>query len=244
MNWLDDSLAQTCPAENEVICWRMLLDRINDAQLLVLYERLFPEEKVRADSFIKSADRNRYIAAHGSLRILIRHILGIEAEISINAFGKPQLLNSPLQFNLSHSGNVILLAFSLNNPVGIDVEERREIKDLDSIAGSYFHELEAEALSKLDQPLLSRAFFSCWAKKEAVIKALGLGLSMPLNAFEVEIFPIVGICLAKLPDRFPRDWTLKAFNPLEGYAAAIASPALNLKVRAVDLNYAALQQLS
>lgn len=220
------------------------MDRINDAQLLVLYERLVPEEKVRADSFIKSADRNRYIAAHGSLRILIRHFLGIEAEISINAFGKPQLLSSPLQFNLSHSGNVILLAFSLNNPVGIDVEERREIKDLDSISGSYFHEFEARVLSKLNQPLLSQAFFSCWAKKEAVIKALGLGLSMPLNTFEVEIFPIEGIFLAKLPDRFPQAWTLRAFNPLEGYAAAIASPALNLQIRAIDLNYAALQQLA
>lgn len=220
------------------------MDRINDAQLLVLYERLVPEEKVRADSFIKSADRNRYIAAHGSLRILIRHFLGIEAEISINAFGKPQLLSSPLQFNLSHSGNVILLAFSLNNPVGIDVEERREIKDIDSIAGSYFHEFEAKVLSKLNQPLLSQAFFSCWVKKEAVIKALGLGLSMPLNTFEVEIFPIEGIFLAKLPDRFPQAWTLRAFNPLEGYAAAIASPALNLQIRAVDLNYAALQQLA
>ena len=169
--------------------------------------------------------------------------MGIEAEISINEFGKPQLLNSPLQFNLSHSGNVILLAFSLNNPVGIDVEERREIKDLYSISGNYFHELEAKALSKLNQPLLSEAFFSCWTKKEAVIKALGLGLSMPLNAFEVEISPIEGVCLANLPDRFPQAWTLRAFSPLEGYAAAIASPALNLRVRAMDLNYVALQQL-
>jgi 4'-phosphopantetheinyl transferase len=222
----------------------MLLDRINDNQLLVLYERLVPEEKVRADSFIKSGDRNRYIAAHGSVRILIKHILGIEAEISISEFGKPQLLGSSLQFNLSHSGNVILMAFSLNNPVGIDVEERREIKDLDLIAGGYFHELEVKALSKLNQPLLSQAFFSCWAKKEAVIKALGLGLSMPLNAFEVEIVPIEGICHARLPDRFPKSWTLRAFNPLDGYAAAIASPALNLKIRAIDLNYAALQQLA
>ena len=134
MNWTIGSLVNASPGQDEIICWRVLLDDLDEAQLVSLYERLGPDEKVRANAFLKPVDRDRYIAAHGVLRILGEQILGVEVQITVNAYGKPQFLNTPLQFNLSHSGNVILLAFSLNSPVGVDVEQKREIDDLSLIA--------------------------------------------------------------------------------------------------------------
>jgi len=242
LNWTIGSLANACPGQDEIICWRVLLDDLDEVQLVSLYERLGPDEKVRANAFLKPIDRNRYIAAHGTLRILGKHILGVEVQITVNAYGKPQFLNTPLQFNLSHSGNVILLAFSLNSPVGVDVEQKRAIDDLDLIAANYFHQSEVQAMNGLEEPLLSETFFSCWSKKEAVVKALGLGLSLPLNAFEVDASPLVGECVARLESQFPQSWTLLGFSPLEGYSAALASPFPKMQPIFLEFNYVATQQ--
>ncbi len=242
MNWTIGSFANASPGQNEIVCWRVLLDDLDEVQLVSLYERLGPDEKVRANAFLKPVDRDRYIAAHGVLRILGEQILGVEVQITVNAYGKPQFLNTPLQFNLSHSGNVILLAFSLNSPVGVDVEQKREIDDLGLIAANYFHQSEVQAMNGLAEPLLSDTFFSCWSKKEAVVKALGLGLSLPLNAFEVDISPLDGECAVRLDHQFPQSWTLRAFCPLGGYSAALASSQPKMQLRFLEFNYVAMQQ--
>lgn len=241
MNWILGSLVHVLPNQDEIICWRVLLDSLNEVQLTSLYESLEPGEKSRANAFLRPIDRNRYIAAHGVLRIFGKHLLGAEVQITVNEFGKPQFLNTPIQFNLSHSGNIILLAFSLNSPVGVDVEQKRAMGDLDLIAANYFHQSEAQAINGLDEPLLSETFFSCWSKKEAVVKALGLGLSLPLNAFEVGTYPLIGECIASLGSQFPQSWTLWAFCPLEGYSAALASPSPKMKPKFLEFNYVAMQ---
>ena len=242
MNWTIGSFANASPGQNEIVCWRVLLDDLDEVQLASLYGLLVPDEKLRANAFLKPVDRNRYIAAHGVLRILGKHILGFEVQITANAYGKPQFLNAPLQFNLSHSGNVILLAFSLNSPVGVDVEQKRAIDDLNLIAANYFHQSEVRAMNGLAEPLLSDAFFSCWSKKEAVVKALGLGLSLPLNAFEVDISPLVGDCAVRPESQLPPSWTLWAFCPLKGYSAALASPQPKMQLRFLEFSYVAMQQ--
>ncbi len=242
MNWIIGSLANASPRQNEIVCWRVLLDDLDEVQLASLYGRLVPDEKLRANAFLKPIDRNRYITAHGVLRILGKQILGAEVQITVNAYGKPQFLNTPIQFNLSHSGNIILLAFSLNSSVGVDVERKRVIDDLDLIAANYFHRSEVQAMNGLSEPLLSDIFFSCWSKKEAVVKALGLGLSLPLNAFEVDASPLVGECVVRLESQFPQSWTLWAFCPSEGYSAALASPLPKMQPRFFGFNYVATQQ--
>lgn len=241
MNWTIGSFANASPGQNEIVCWRVLLDDLDEVQLASLYGLLVPDEKLRANAFLKPVDRNRYIAAHGVLRILGKHILGFEVQITANAYGKPQFLNTPLQFNLSHSGNVILLAFSLNSPVGVDVEQKRVVEDLDLIVANYFHQSEVQAMNGLDRPLLSETFFSCWSKKEAVVKALGLGLSLPLNAFEVDTSPFLGECVVRLESQFPQSWTLCAFCPSEGYSAALASPLPKMQPKFFEFNYVATQ---
>lgn len=241
MNWPITPITQALPGKNEVVCWRVLLDRLNNAQFISLYELLSLREKNRADAFIKPIDKNRFVAAHGILSLLSKQIMGTNAQIVLNEYGKPHFLDSDLQFNISHSGNIILLAFAINAPIGVDVEEEREIDNLECLAKNYFHQDEILSLEGLDAGALSKAFFSCWSKKEAVIKALGLGLSLPLNSFRVTLKPIFGDWELELASQFPQSWTLKAFEPQKGYFAAIAAASRGMQVRFYDFDNAAMQ---
>jgi 4'-phosphopantetheinyl transferase len=161
--------------------------------------------------------------------------------IEKNAYGKPYVPQASIQFNLSHSGNVILLIFANNVPIGVDVEQIRNIDDVDLIVKQYLHPSEVKELSACQLHESNEAFFSCWSKKEAVSKALGLGLSFPLNAFSVSSRPLVGNWRLDLPLKYPQSWTLQAFRPLNGYFAAIAAPQAGLLMRFQTFDFAALQ---
>jgi 4'-phosphopantetheinyl transferase len=161
--------------------------------------------------------------------------------IAKNAYGKPYVPQASIHFNLSHSGNVILLAFANKIPIGVDVEQMRNIDNVDLIVKQYLHPSEVKELSACQLHESNQAFFSCWSKKEAVSKALGLGLSFPLNAFSVSSVPLVGNWSLNLPLKYPQFWTLQAFKPLNGYFAAIAAPLPGLQVRFQTVDFAALQ---
>lgn len=232
------------PRDGEVVCCRILLDAVDSHQLDELRKHLSSDEQKRSSAFLKPDDKKRYIVAHGALSILARQILGEEPEISVNQFGKPCFINSSLQFNLSHSGNLVLMAFSANAIVGIDVEQERVIEDLELIAKQYFHPKEAAILQKMELNDQVKGFFSCWAKKEAVIKALGLGLSMPLDAFQVEVASLFGASQVQLSGEQAKTLSLRAFQPAEGYYAAVAAPIKQMSVRFCDFNYVAMQHNS
>jgi 4'-phosphopantetheinyl transferase len=152
---------------------------------------LNPHERERAERFIFEHDRRRFIVAHASLRLALGTCLNLAPEslqFTVSPRGKPSLIGTSvdLRFNLSHSGERALLALALNRDVGVDIEKERPIEAL-AIAERFFSDSEVEALRKVPAQERMAAFFRCWTRKEAFVKAIGEGLSFPLNGFDVTV---------------------------------------------------------
>ncbi len=182
---------------------------------------LLPEELERAGRFHFATDAARYIVRRGKLRELLAVRLGCQpraVSLTCNGFGKPRIRCSDLQFNLSHSGGVALYVFARDSDVGCDLEWRRPELAREEVAARFFSDRELRALHAVPHNRWVEAFFNCWTRKEAFIKALGFGVSYSLKAFDVSLVP--GEPAALL--RGPLGWSLRSFEPLEDLQAAIA----------------------
>lgn len=184
-------------------------------------------ERSRAERFRFPADAQRFVAAHVALRQILAERVGLPAESLIfetNAYGKPFLIQAPdLSFNLSHSGDVGLCALAERGELGVDVERVRALDDLD-MAERFFSEQEYQTLRELPVPMRASAFFACWTRKEAYIKAKGLGLSWPLDAFAVTCAPDIAPALltsARAPDDVVR-FRMQDIPVSDTYRAALA----------------------
>lgn len=173
------------------------------------------EEFDRARRFRFAADRLRYVFAHAVLREVLSSYAGCPAadlRFARNRFGKPFLEatggSRPPAFNLSHAGEVILLGVCGGGNLGIDVEQIRPVDDALSIAESQYGPLEYASVLAQPAGARDRAFFRCWTRKEAWVKALGAGLSIPLNSFDT---------LADAPALQVNDLPVP-----DGYVAAVA----------------------
>jgi 4'-phosphopantetheinyl transferase len=192
----------------------------DDAQVL-----LSTDERARQQSFVSPELRRRFLAARAGLRTLLgRHLDRDPRSLSFatNEFGKPRLTDDgQVHFNLSHCEERAVLAIS-NVEVGIDLERERPIEHVD-LAKRYFHLHEVAAITaSRDEAEQRRAFFLVWTLKEAVVKALGTGLSTPLDSFEVAI-GASGTELAVAPEGAPPTWWLHAAMA-DGYCCAVAVP--------------------
>jgi 4'-phosphopantetheinyl transferase len=129
-----------------------------------------------------------------------------------------------VEFNLSHSGILALYAFTSGRAVGVDVELIRKVPDADDLAERFFSPTETALLRALPPDRRSLAFLACWTRKEAFIKALGLGLSCPLDAFDVTIDPDAPARITRIEERIDgvANWAMQAFTPLPCYIAAVA----------------------
>jgi 4'-phosphopantetheinyl transferase len=214
----------------EVHLWRAPLD-LRDSTLERLYGTLADDEKLRAERFRFAEGRTHFTAARGVLRDILARYTGVEAaslQFGYQASGKPFLLAGPgageLQFNLSHSKGMGLYGVTLGRLVGVDVEFVRQGPEFSQIAERFFTPKEAEALRNCPAHLLPEAFFRCWTRKEAFIKASGEGLARGLGSFEVSIEP--GDCDALLgasddPAAAER-WQLANVDAAPGFASAVA----------------------
>jgi 4'-phosphopantetheinyl transferase len=161
-----------------------------------LAQCLSDAERSRAGRFVFERDRRRFIVGRARLRHLLASRLETRAErveLDYGPRGKPRLAGrfagSDLRFNLSHCGDVALYAFSRGREIGVDVEEVYELRDADAVAAGFFSPRENAAYLALDPREQPLAFFRCWTRKEAFIKALGDGLHFPLDAFDVSLAP-------------------------------------------------------
>ncbi|HEY5957984.1 MAG TPA: 4'-phosphopantetheinyl transferase superfamily protein [Polyangiaceae bacterium] len=158
-------------------------------------ETLDDEEQTQAARYATVALKRRHVVSHGRLRETLGQHLGLapsDVHYTKGELGKPALHPnhcSSLMFNLSHSGERCVIAVTREKEVGIDVEYRRALPDWKAIASRFFSEREYAALSQLPESVRARAFFTIWTRKEAYIKALGLGLSLDLSTFAVEVDP-------------------------------------------------------
>lgn len=172
-------------------------------------ENLSREERERADRYVFPEHRRRFIVGRGILRILLGRYLGVPpVGISFNytKFGRPFLPNENIQFNVSHSGDTALYGFARNTDIGVDVECIRPISAME-IAARFFSPNERESLATVPERLREAAFYRCWTRKEAYLKAKGLGLETPLDSFTVSLDadgPAL-ISVEGVPDE-PRRW--------------------------------------
>jgi 4'-phosphopantetheinyl transferase len=193
---------------------------------------LSQEERAKAAHFVFDRDRQRYVQTHGIVRRILADYSGIDAATLTfirNRHGKPHLAGRPngqdLQFSLSHSGNCCLVAVRLDHPVGVDVENVRELPQAAEIAQRYFTADEVRFILALPGEAQRNAFFDLWTHKEAIVKGLGVGLAANLQRIVFELDPVQGLRLAAR-DGDPsigRTWSIFRLDPTPGYVAAVAS---------------------
>lgn len=227
--WLSGSTTREI-ATGEVHIWRVDLS----SSATQTEACLSHDERERAARFHFERDRQHFKIAHASLRaILSRYVKLQPAALTFGetAYGKPFMTNieaAGLLFNMSHSGDLALIAVAREREVGIDIEYMRADFATMEVAEHFFSVAEIYTLSGLDPHLRTNAFFNCWTRKEAYVKARGEGLSMPLDQFDVSLAP--GVAAAMLSNRIDETetsrWTIHDLDVATNYAGALAIEAL------------------
>jgi 4'-phosphopantetheinyl transferase len=193
---------------------------------------LSPGEIARASRFHFTKDRDYFIHCRSALRRLLADYLGIAAsEIRFDYLtgGKPRLASdqdpSTLEFNVSHSGSIALIAVGSERRIGVDVEKIRLDVDTDALAERFFSVRERAGLRALPEHLRVDGFFACWTRKEAFLKATGDGLSFPLADFSVSTNPDVAPQMEELRGHTEagKKWFMADLRVGDGYRAAVAS---------------------
>ena len=179
----------------DVHVWRVITSAWRP-RVAALRDRLSMDEKARADRFHFAKDRDQYVVAHGALRTLLAHYTGLHPaslRFQLGPSGKPSLViasaEQPPLFNLAHSADVTLIAVTRSAEVGIDVEAWTDDLDPLDLAAHFFSPGECSELESLAAVDRRRGFFACWARKEAYIKATGVGVSRGLDYFDVTVAP-------------------------------------------------------
>jgi 4'-phosphopantetheinyl transferase len=221
------------PEEGEVHVWRVALDP-PDEVVAGLRGLLSADESARAERFRFEKHRRRFTVGRGALRRLLGGYLATPPGAVRFAYGereKPRLAEQgagpPLQFNLSNSSELALVAVTAGPEVGIDLEAVRPMEDALAIAERFFSAAEREVLRRVPPGERDLAFFRCWTRKEAYLKAVGDGLALGLDRFDVALDPGAGARFLGLegdPSRAAA-WSLTHIDPAPGYLGALALPA-------------------
>jgi 4'-phosphopantetheinyl transferase len=214
---------------NDVHVWRAFLD-LNVLQKESLVRNLSTDEVAKANRFHFERDRERFIVARG----ILRHILGCylgekpaELRFEYTPYGKPffavEAGYDSLSFNLSHSGEFALYAITRNRDVGIDIELVRDDIDIELIARRFFSQCELNSLEKISKEMQTVRFFQYWTRKEAFLKAMGKGVSFPMDHCDVSLMTGKTLSLIRLLDEKPETscWYGMDLFPGRGYIAAI-----------------------
>lgn len=199
---------------DEVHLWTIHFDA-NDPAFEARAGATTPDERKRAARFRRPEDRDRYLDAHGALRMILADLLGTppnEIRLSADERGKPFVADrrtrDNLDFNLSHSGDYALVAVARGRPVGVDVEQLRTLPDLEGVADRVCSPSERAALSALAGDTRVSAFFALWTRKESLAKATGEGIQAIVRDAD---------------DAASDRWTIVEVRDIPGYAACVAA---------------------
>jgi len=225
--WCDPP-ATLALGEGDVHVWRVRLDAIG-WPLEQLTGSLSPDELQRASTFAFATDRRRFIARRGVLRLLLAGYVDLAPgalEFFYAPAGKPELAipgGTGVGFNCSHSQGLALYAFARGRRVGIDVEAIRHLSEAEEIARQCFSTRERSALALLPPGCLEEAVIRAWTRKEAYAKAVGDGLTRPLDGIEVSVAPTQSPTLERIDGdpALAARWSLHALSPGAGYVAAL-----------------------
>ena len=203
-----------------------------------MYALLSPAERVRAARFAFDRDRRTFVMSHGILRRVLGTVCrenpaGLRFRQGLR--GKPYLVDAPpgLQFNLSHTEGFCLVGVTRGAAIGVDVERVRATDDMPHLVRQCFSAAEQREFDSLPDADRCRAFFKGWTRKEAFIKAIGDGLSYPLERFDVSLAPNAPARLLAIGGSAAAatDWTLDALEPAPDVQAAVAVAAPGVEIR-------------
>ena len=218
------------PDAGEVRVLMVMLDEPVDV-VQHLGRVLSADERNRAERFVFAHDKTRFIVGRAALRLILGQTLGVPARalrFEYGPQGKPALAepfdSAGVAFNLAHSSQLALVAMTRGTRIGVDIEWRRPLDDLGAIAEQTFSLRERRTLLALPETERVPAFFRCWTRKEAFVKAVGEGLSYPLDTFSVSLRPEEEPRLVEIrgDEMSARRWTIVDLEPAPGYAAAAA----------------------
>jgi 4'-phosphopantetheinyl transferase len=220
-------------------------DRI-EAEHWPALERLLGEsERDQAARFRFERDRRAYVAAHALVRTMLsRHapVAPPDWRFAAGPYGRPEISNGdgipPLRFNLAHTHGLAAVAVTLDNDIGVDAEALDRPLLTAELAADYFSPAELAALDGLPADRVADALYGLWTLKEAYIKAVGLGLSLPLDSFSVTLDP-PSIAFPSSVDGDPAAWLLRRFRPTPSHDVALAlrhprPAAVTVEARAAD----------
>lgn len=223
LNFLDDEDISIIP--NQIHIWFINLNDFKD-KIQYLKPFLSNDEILKASKFKFKKDKDCSIITRSVLRLLSNKYLNLKAKnitFKYGKFGKPNYkFKTDLKFNVSHSGNMAVVAFVLNNDIGVDIVDH------------YFSESEIQTLNKFSIQDQVKGFYRCWTRKESFIKAKAKGLSFPLDSFSVSIDSDEKTELLETKwDKTEKDlWSLFSFSPQEGHIGA-----LSVKGNIQDIKY-------
>ncbi len=231
------SSAPPALAEDEIHIWT--IDLRPQSGLSSAENDLSEDEIRRANAFHFPRDRKRFVRCRSSVRTILGHYVSMDpsrVQFDYGPRGKPALTgqapNQQVCFNVSHSGDLAVIALTLNRSIGVDVEELRTDSDLESIAEKFFSPRERAALEALSPSARDRAFFLCWTRKEAYVKASGDGLARALDQFDVSLNADGPIELVTRPDLAEAArWSLYNLTLDAHYAAAVAVQGSQLRLK-------------
>ena len=215
---------------DEVHVWRVALE-LSAERVQNLLATLTVDEQTRAERFRFPKDREHFIVGRGVLRAILSGYLDMEADqlrFRYARYGKPFLVpiagGEPLNFNLSHSGGLALCGITRGRELGVDIEYMRSKVELIRIAERFFSPRESAELRALPVECQRKAFFNCWTRKEAIVKAKGGGLSIPLSEFDVSLVEgqPAALLSTKWDSQETERWSLQELHPGAGYVAALA----------------------
>jgi 4'-phosphopantetheinyl transferase len=185
------------------------------------------DELDRASRFVFDVHRNRYLTGRLALRELLGRYLDrapSDVRFSYSSYGKPELSGEALRFNVAHSDDLAVIGLTEEDRLGVDVERVRSLRDIDELAQTVFSRRELDVFHSLPIASKRRAFFNGWTRKEAFVKAVGEGLSHPLDDFDVTLRPGEEVRLLELrgsPSQ-AAGWSLFELSPMDGWVGAVA----------------------
>ena len=214
----------------DIHIWGLLVDLPQD-RIVQLAQRLSGEEIKKSTCYRFERDRKRYIARQAFLRIILGYYLDCETRhinFSYGPYGKPRvqddISSTGIHFNLSHSNGLALFAVTRDVEIGIDLEMIKPLSDLEGIVTNFFSPSEIAEFYKVTANERLFAFYNCWTRKEAFIKAIGKGLTYDLSEFDVSLAPDKPARILSISGNTEQAacWSLAELNPASDFVAAIA----------------------
>jgi len=222
------------PLNHHILCFKAEFEANDPSFRESLLPKLSQENREKVLRLKKIQDQNRSIISRIILDLMLKKFGCNMDQLETNEFGKPYLNNHALEFNLSHSGNMVLLAISSFYPIGVDVEKIDVVDDCGSFM-QIFHPSEITHFQTIKREKNYFELMKIWTHKEAISKALGLGLQIDMNKIALNHNDGI-IKINIIPSRFPQEWSLHTLHPSDGYIGAIAVPCSECEIHTYTID--------